>query len=413
MNVRAERFPLFDGLRAIAAISVLVYHAAFFASYAAPNRAVTQYTSRLDVGVTIFFMISGFLLYRPFVRARLSGQRSPSVAAYGWRRFLRIVPAYWVALTLVALWLPLHYVFAAAKAPIFYGFAQIYVNGDSISGIGQAWTLCVEITFYAFLPLWALVMTASSRRGDRRRVLRTELAGLACLFAFSTAYKLWALHHIAPTNLFSPRFLMPLPNFLDQFAVGMAVAVLSVWYEARPLPAPLAAVRRAPLACWGLALVAFWFVSTQIGYNGDFFQSSSRSMFLERHELYTVVGFAMLLPAVFALPRKGVVGRVLANRLLLYLGLVSYGIYLYHLAVLTKLMRGIGTSVHGGFAIHFLLYLVGGLSIATALATFSYYIVERPALRLKRLVGPNRPAALGEAIAEPAPVSPPTISPRT
>jgi peptidoglycan/LPS O-acetylase OafA/YrhL len=138
MNARAERFPLFDGLRAIAAVSVLVYHAAFFASASRLDLTVTQYTAHLDVGVTVFFLISGFLLYRPFVRARLNHEAMPGVAAYGWRRLLRIGPAYWVALTLVALWLPLPYVFHGSGVPIYYGFGQIYVNGDAINGIGQA-----------------------------------------------------------------------------------------------------------------------------------------------------------------------------------------------------------------------------------------------------------------------------------
>ena len=51
-----------------------------------------QFAARLDVGVAIFFLISGFLLYRPFVFARLGGEERPSTGAYAWRRFLRIVP---------------------------------------------------------------------------------------------------------------------------------------------------------------------------------------------------------------------------------------------------------------------------------------------------------------------------------
>jgi peptidoglycan/LPS O-acetylase OafA/YrhL len=410
MNVRAERFPLFDGLRAIAAVSVLVYHAAFFASASRLDLTVTQYTAHLDVGVTVFFLISGFLLYRPFVRARLNHEAMPGVAAYGWRRLLRIGPAYWVALTLVALWLPLPYVFHGSGVPIYYGFGQIYVNGDAINGIGQAWTLCVEVTFYAFLPVWALAMRAVARRGDRGRALSMELAGLAALFALSVLYKVWAVHHIAPTSLLSPRFLMPLPNFLDQFAIGMGIAVLSVWYEGRVLPAPLALARRAPAVYWAVALVAFWFVSTQIGFDGNFFQSFSRTMFLERHYLYTIVATALLVPTVFAAPGRSVVGRALASRPLRYLGLISYGIYLYHLAIITKLQHSLHGSLGSGFASHFLVYLALGLASAVAIASASYYLVERPALSLKRLVRPRSPAAAGEAIVEPAPAAPEPVA---
>jgi peptidoglycan/LPS O-acetylase OafA/YrhL len=410
MNARAERFPLFDGLRAIAAVSVLVYHAAFFAAATSPDQTVTQYTGHFDVGVTVFFLISGFLLYRPFVRSHLNGEPEPSALAYGWRRLLRIAPAYWVALTVVALWLPLPYVFRGAGIPIYYGFSQIYVFGDSINGIGQAWTLCVEVTFYAFLPIWALAMRFAARSGDRRRVLSVELAGLAGLFLLSTLYKVWALHHIAPSNLDSPRFLMPLPNFLDQFAIGMAIAAASVWYEGRPLPRPLQLVRRMPGAFWAVALVGLWFVSTQIGFHGNVFQIESRSMHLERHELYTLVATALLLPAVFALPGRGVVGRLLASRPLRYLGLVSYGIYLYHLAIVSKLQIWLGHRLHGGFVVHFAAYFVLALAGATAIASLSYYLVERPALRFKGLLGTTPPAARGEAIVEPAPASPGAVT---
>lgn len=406
MTARAERFPLFDSLRAFAAIAVLAYHAAIFL----PHNPIIRYTARLDVGVTVFFAISGFLLYRPFVRARLHGQPMPAIGAYGWRRLLRIGPAYWVALTVVALWLPLPYVFHGSGIPVYYGFGQIYVNGDSINGIGQAWTLCVEVTFYLFLPLWALAMRALYRRGDRRRVLQLELAGLAALFIFSNLYKIWALRHVAPTSLSSPRFLMPLPNFLDQFAVGMAVAVLSVWYEGRALPAPLALVRRAPILCWLVAAAAFWFVSTQVGLTGSLLQKFTGTAFLERHECYTLIATALLLPTVFAVPGRGVVGRVMATRPLLYLGLVSYGIYLYHLAVLTKLESWLGSNVPSGFAGHFLTYFVLGLAGSTAIASASYYLIERPALRLKGLVRSGSPASAGEAIAEPAPASPAAVT---
>src|SRR5919199_254708 len=111
MNVRATRFPMFDGLRAVAALAVLCFHAAYFAGIGVTDSPLRPYAGRLEVGVSVFFVISGFLLYRPFVRARLESEPAPHAGAYAWRRFLRIVPGYWVALTVVALWLGLPGVF--------------------------------------------------------------------------------------------------------------------------------------------------------------------------------------------------------------------------------------------------------------------------------------------------------------
>src|SRR5215212_2655336 len=150
------RFPLMDSMRAIAALLVLGTHAAFFSEAFHGRETLQALAARLDSGVTVFFLISGFLLYRPFVAARFASEEPPLARAYAWRRFLRIVPGYWTALTGSAIWLGLG-IFSGGFA-IYYGLAQIYVHRYSLGGLPQAWSLCVEITFYAFLPLYAWLM---------------------------------------------------------------------------------------------------------------------------------------------------------------------------------------------------------------------------------------------------------------
>src|SRR5258705_9063723 len=103
MDRRPARFPHIDSLRAIAAIAVLGTHAAIFGGADGPGSTSGHYAQRLEVGVAIFFVISGFLLYRPFAAARAAGAAPPATGAYAWRRGLRIVPAYWLALTVSAL----------------------------------------------------------------------------------------------------------------------------------------------------------------------------------------------------------------------------------------------------------------------------------------------------------------------
>ncbi len=92
---RPPRYPLVDAIRAIAALSVLVFHAANAAYTAVPDQDwLGAVLARFNVGVPIFFVISGFLLYRPFVAARLGGRAAPRVRDYARRRVLRLVPAY-------------------------------------------------------------------------------------------------------------------------------------------------------------------------------------------------------------------------------------------------------------------------------------------------------------------------------
>jgi peptidoglycan/LPS O-acetylase OafA/YrhL len=405
VNARADRFPLFDSLRAVAALSVLAFHASFISRVFTSGSFVEPYASHLDVGVTVFFLISGFLLYRPFVRARVRGDRSPHVPAYAWRRFLRIAPAYWVALTAIAVWFGLSYVFTSSGVPIYYGFAQVYFADKAPGGIPQAWTLCVEVTFYAFLPLWALAM----RRLGGRRVVRRELVALALLWAASLAYKAWALTKTGPTDLASSRYLQTLPNFLDQFAIGMGLAVLSVhWEREDRLPRAIQYLRRHDWLPWLLSIVAFWVVSTRIGFTGYLLQHYSRRMFVGRHELYTLVALGLVLPAALAEPGRGVAGRLLASRALAFLGLISYGLYLYHLAVIKQLDLWLGSPLDVPLGIRIAVYAALGVLGAGLLAGLSYYLVERPALRLRRLVSVPTPAERGEATAEPAPALPST-----
>src|SRR3954462_12451136 len=96
------RFPLLDPLRAVAALAIVVTHTAELGGF---NRAhaLGAWTVRLDSGVTVFFVLSAFLLYRPFVAARLDGPPGPRVLRYARRRALRILPAYWVALIVLGL----------------------------------------------------------------------------------------------------------------------------------------------------------------------------------------------------------------------------------------------------------------------------------------------------------------------
>jgi peptidoglycan/LPS O-acetylase OafA/YrhL len=106
---------------------------------------------------------------------------------------------------------------------------------------------------------------------------------------------------------------------------------------------------------------------------------------------------------------RGWVRRLLGNRVLLYVGLISYGIFLYHFAVLEQLDKwGFGDAVSGRWPS--LLWIVVAFAGAVAIATVSYYVLERPCLDLKRLVrDPRWRAERGEAIEEPVPPAPPHV----
>ena len=390
-------------MRAIAALSVVLFHLSFFNAWARPDHFTAPYVSRAEVGVTIFFLISGFLLYRPFALARRADASSPSLAGYAWRRVLRILPAYWVALTVIGLALAADELFDSSL-PVYYGLLQIYSDEYALGfqGFGQAWSIAVEISFYVMLPLFAMVMRAVPARSERSW-FATELAGLGCLFVVGVGYKLLVLGpDVLGTAVLraGSSELMLLPNFLDQFAIGMALGVIALRYERRPrLPAALRAVERRPGVCWLVAAVAFWAVSTQIGLRGGF-ESPTETQVLARHALFTLVAAALLLPAVFGSPERGLLRRLLGTRTLQWLGLISYGIFLWHLGWLFQLDAWGFDPAGGNFVVRDLAWPLVAVGGAIGLGALSWYLVERPALSFKGLFPRSTPPPTQEAAAE-------------
>ena len=127
------------------------------------------------------------------------------------------------------------------------------------------------------------------------------------------------------------------------------------------------------------AAVAFWAVSLQLGIGYALFEPYTRWQFLGRHLLYAAVGAGLVAAAVAAVPGRGMVGRALANRPAVFLGTVSYGIYLWHVTVIVALER---TGVLGALTWHpFLTAAVLALGITVAVAAASWYAWERPLLR--------------------------------
>ncbi|MBM3672173.1 MAG: acyltransferase [Actinobacteria bacterium] len=377
---RGTRFPCFDGFRAIAALGVLVNHTAFFSGKTVRSDTFGPFLSRLDIGVAIFFLISGFLLYRPFVTRIFAGASAPAIGPYLKRRALRILPAYWVCLTVVIFVLGQHDVDVKGFF-LHYGLLQIYSHDHIIGGpVQQAWTLSVEVTFYLFLPVFAWVMTRFTR--DARNALRVQLIGAGALYAISCLYRgLLYLSDVQDTG----RYRTWLPGYFDYFALGIALAALSAWLaqpgrrEWRFLSS-----RWFPWVSWLLAFAMFWIVSKAIGLPRGPTETVERDLTGPKEfglQLFYGLGsFFLLLPGIFGPQGKGLIRKLLTNPAIVWLGLVSYGIYLWHESAI-ELYADWTDSVQ--FAANFSGALVVVLVLSLVAAAVSYYVVERPALALK------------------------------
>jgi peptidoglycan/LPS O-acetylase OafA/YrhL len=364
------RFPLFDALRAIAALCVVAGHTVTITYGLSQHRSLVLIAIDLaDQGVAIFFLISGFLLYRPFLVARRGG-RQLRLGAYLRRRVLRIVPAYWVALT-VFLILGMVSGVNGGNWWVFYGFGQIYRLRTLGAGIGAAWTLCVEVTFYLALPILAW-LAARLRRGS----LSGDCLLLVVLGLLSVVY------HAHFSGLFDAAKSYTLPGTFVWFALGMGLAVASVH---APLVERVSALERRfpswPLVCWAAAAAAF-----VILHEVEHWDSSLGTGLAEaiRQVLFGLAALLILLPGTFensSHPRPDPVRRLLHLRLLAWVGLISYAVYLYHSIVFAQLSK---LALDHSIGARYLFVTVLGLVITIICAAASFYLIERPVMRWGR-----------------------------
>ena len=288
------------------------------------------------------------------------------------RRFLRIVPAYWVALTILAIYPGLIGVFSGDWWQ-YYFFLQVYGPDDTpVQGLAAAWTLCIEVTFYASLPLYAVAMRRFGRGRARRSRIRMELATLAAL---GTASAIARAISLAPGG---STLELTLVGTFAWFALGMALAVLSVG----PAPAtPVRWISRHPGTCWTAAAALYVFMCLLLRVPEGEPLRYTQSQWVIQHVLAGAVALLLVLPAVFGHTQGGWPRRLMAWPVLAWLGLVSYGIYLWQGGVVLEAWRqGARDWVPGA---PFLVMTAVTLAGTVVLAALSYYLIERPAMRWK------------------------------
>lgn len=361
----SARLPTLDALRALGAVAVVGTHVAF------ATGAVTQgvwggFLARLDVGVAVFFVLSGFLLFRPYAHAAAVGDRRPGTVRYLWRRALRILPAYWLTVIVCLSLVP-----ANAQKPVedwvrFLTLTHIYEHGWLSVGLVQTWSLATEVAFYLLLPLIAIASL-----GRRWRPLRTAIILAAGSILITGAWLIGMTTGVLKVTVHTSW----LPTFAIWFGAGMALATAHVALRTESAPrswSRLDDLGRAPLACGVVALGLFAIVTTPLSGPRDLTPFAPAELGVKL-TLYLGVAVMVLIPAAFN-PQTGVT-LVLASASGRWLGAVSYGLFLWHPLVLEAVYFVMNRpNFSGGTASIFLLTLGCGLVVASV----SYYIVELP-----------------------------------
>jgi peptidoglycan/LPS O-acetylase OafA/YrhL len=370
-----RRFPAIDGMRAVAAFGIVATHAGFASGRSLDNDLLAALLGRFDFGVALFFVISGLVLYRPFVVRSLAAVPDPAVGSFWLRRLVRILPALWlmVAVTLglisqrpasVGDWL--HYLL----------LIQVYDHHELDPNFSQLWTLSAELAFYAMLPVVAATVRRSARTATGR--LRGHLIAVAGLAGAALAFNIVQAHLLRSTQA-----LLWAPCYLDWFALGMLLATLSAATPAVLAPLPTALRLRtvltewagSPFSCW-LAAAVIWLLSTTQVATPRTVAVPTFWQWTVQHYLFGAAAVLVFIPLVFG--SGGRVGAVLGSGAGEVLGQLSYSIYLWHLPLLLLAQREFGFAPFSG---HFLTLLLVTTVASVLVAALSWYGLERPLLR--------------------------------
>ena len=324
-----DRVASLTGVRAVAALLVVGTHAAYTTGKYTHGFVGLVY-SRMEIGVPIFFALSGYLLFGPWVRAAAGGRQSPPLGRYAWHRVRRIMPAYVVTVLLAYL---IYHFRTAGPNPghswigLFRNLTltQIYTDNYMFSylhqGLTQMWSLAVEVAFYVALPILAyLLLVVLCRRQWRPHLLLAGLAGLALV---SPAWMVL----VHTTHFLPDGARVWLPGYLAWFVGGMMLTVLQAM-----------GVRMYGFVALPLAVISYVIVSTPIAGEPT---TSPTGLWQALVKTGFYAAIATLLIAPLALGNRGWYAGLLATRPMVWLGEISYEIFLVHLVLMEIAMTNV------------------------------------------------------------------------
>jgi peptidoglycan/LPS O-acetylase OafA/YrhL len=345
MPFKRAYFPQLDGLRAIAVILVLLVHSNFFVFNTG------------WIGVPIFFVLSGFLITGILLEHK---QSEHYFKTFYFRRVLRIFPIYYLVLFFCLAWsLAIH-----CDVSQFWYFA-FYLQSFSISQglkpefcnnlMGHTWSLSVEELFYLAWPAIIYVMN--------RKVL-----GWLCVFicVFSFSYKLYQVGYGTEAQA-----LLSAPGNLDCLMAG----ALLYLYASHPTGQEIRSLHKLLFAL--LLVLTFFFIGSQ------YFPLEKQATFLCKIGLSICVSwlsFFVILFLISAHHPAPVAEKFFTNKALVYLGKISYGIYLYHIPV----YRFTDSFLyHYQIALNPILVFTVKLLITYLVSACSWRFIEKPLLSFK------------------------------
>jgi peptidoglycan/LPS O-acetylase OafA/YrhL len=346
--------PEIDGLRFIAIALVVLFHLSAQVATKSSVLLSTQpwytglfaFLGRGDIGVRIFFVISGFILGRPFARHYLLGHPKPSLRSYYLRRLTRLEPPYLFNIAVCAVSVVLYaHVPMRTMLPHFAASA-VYLHGFFFRNVGVinpvAWTLEMEVQFYLLVPLLTLVFHL------RNRWLRRSLLGALCI-ALPVVLEFFVFGKISDTS----HFWATIGWLLQYFLAGMLLSDIYV--------TEMTSWRASWL--WDVVSAAAWYV-----------------LLTTHNHLYPLEPLLIALAFIGAF-RGVLLHRLLTIQWLAIIGGMCYSIYLWHffvIALVFKLSRHI--LVTRDLLANFLIQSALILPCILAFSLLYFVFIERPCM---------------------------------
>lgn len=392
-----------DGVRGVGALFVFTTHVCLLAD-PVPNNNLLSYgwaapvLGHIDLALSAFFVLSGYLIARPYARAYVAGTRRPRLRNYVRNRVLRVVPVFYLLTVLILLRFGLDGrigdVPGADRSSAWevisqFLFIQGQTQGPSSIPIGPAWSIGAEVGFYIIIPFAAFgaYVAAARLRGPERRVA-FALAIIAVVTVVSIALRAYDKYLFA--------WLTSPPAILYGFMPGVALGI------AEPLFARHLRDRRklATTIAWtafalGLLCAIVYTISD---YNPR--QTPIHSVLGVRALLAALASGLLFAGLVVLQIGSGRAPSLFANKPMLWLGARSYSFYLVHIWVLLELdnILGRGESIQTRVLVMGLV----GFPLTVLSGSLSYRFVERPFLERKRRTTQHAPPEPAPAALEPA-----------
>lgn len=372
MNIARRDFPQLDAMRAVASIAVVATHAGFWSGFYTSGYFGVA-VQRLEVGVAIFFVLSGFLLSRSYLVSAHDRVPHEPARRYFTKRVLRILPVYVVAVVAALTLISENRSLSVDRWVQNLLLVDLYREDQLPQGLTQMWSLTVEVAFYLILPLLGAFLIHIVCL-DRWRPGRL-LAFLALVIVGSVA---WVLVTHSVDSALADQAARWLPSYASWFALGIGLTVLTIDASAPGrVTAALIAAGRDRASCWLAAGAIFLIVATPLG-GSPLLVSPTPAQAVVRHVCYGLIAVLAVAPCVLGDDRTPV-ARVLALPAIRHLGHISYALFCCHVTVLAVGVPAMGFTV---FNTPFLLLFSVILAISLVVAEVLYRVVERPFMSL-------------------------------